>query len=168
LNDLNGRANFGLSRVLYARGNSAEALMEITRAEQTYADSHEEVLRGRILEQMGNNDEAVKAYRHSLVLDPTLSTPQGDIDRLNRKHLMSLMPRRSMTVVFGLARTGTLYGRLPPLDGPFDSAPIERRCRKACRIQGRLYFCSFRIFHIVPEKIISCEAGGTVHASSIL
>ena len=76
LNDLNGLAHFGLSRVLYAQRRSMEALEEIGRAERTYADSHEEFLRALILEQMGNKEEALKAYRHALWLDPTLGGVQ--------------------------------------------------------------------------------------------
>ena len=84
LNDLNGRAHFGLSRVLYSRGRSVEALEEIVRAERTYADSHQEVLRARILDQMGRNSEALAAYRHALWLDPTLTSVQEDIERLSK------------------------------------------------------------------------------------
>jgi len=83
-NDLNGRARFGLSRVLYSRGPSSEALDEILQAERTYTDSHQEVLRARILDQMGKNSEALAAYRHALWLDPTLTSIQEDIDRLSR------------------------------------------------------------------------------------
>jgi tetratricopeptide (TPR) repeat protein len=79
LDDLNGRAHFGLSRVLYCRDRSWEALEEISRAERTYADSHQEVLRARILEQMGRDSEALAAYRHALWLDPTLTSIQADI-----------------------------------------------------------------------------------------
>jgi tetratricopeptide (TPR) repeat protein len=84
LNGLNGRAHFGLSRVLYSRGRSSEALEEILRAERTYTDSHQEVLRARILEQMGRNSEALAANRHALWLDPTLTSLQEDIERLSR------------------------------------------------------------------------------------
>jgi len=84
LNDLNGRAHFGLSRVHYSRDRSSEALEEIARAERTYTDSHQEVLRARILDQMGRNSEALAAYRHALWLDPTLTSVQPDIDRLSQ------------------------------------------------------------------------------------
>jgi len=84
LNDLNGRAHFGLSRVLYSRSSFAPALEEVLKGEQTYTDSHQEVLRGRILDQMGRNSEALAAYRHALWLDPTLTSIQEDIDRLNK------------------------------------------------------------------------------------
>ena len=84
LNDLNGRAHFGLSRVLYSRGCYSEALEEIVRAERTYADSHQEVLRARILDQVGKSSEALAAYRHALWLDPTLTSPQEDIERLSQ------------------------------------------------------------------------------------
>jgi O-antigen ligase len=83
-NDLNGRAHFGLSRVLYSRGRSSQAWEEIVRAERTYTDSHQEVLRARILEQMGSNSEALAAYRHALWLDPTLTSVQEDIERLSK------------------------------------------------------------------------------------
>jgi tetratricopeptide (TPR) repeat protein len=83
-NDLNGRAHFGLSRVLYSRGRSPEALEEILRAERTYTDSHQEVLRARILDQIGKNGEALAAYRHALWLDPTLTSVQEDIERLGK------------------------------------------------------------------------------------
>jgi O-antigen ligase len=83
LNDLNGRAHFGLSRVLSSRGHAAEALEEIVRAERTYTDSHQEVLRARILEQLGRYDEALAANRHALWMDPTLTSVQDDINRLS-------------------------------------------------------------------------------------
>jgi cytochrome c-type biogenesis protein CcmH/NrfG len=53
------------------------------RAEQTYTDSHQEVLRARILEQMDRGDDALAAYRHAAWLDPTLTTIQADIERLS-------------------------------------------------------------------------------------
>jgi tetratricopeptide (TPR) repeat protein len=80
LNDLNGRAHFGLSRVLYSRDCSFAALGEILRAERTYADSHQEVLRARILDQMGRDSEALAAYRHAFWLDPSLTSVQKDIE----------------------------------------------------------------------------------------
>ena len=86
LNDLNGRAHFGLSRVLYSRDRTSEALAEIVRAERTYTDSHQEVLRARILDQMARNSEALAAYRHALWLDPTLTSVQEDIERLRKAH----------------------------------------------------------------------------------
>jgi O-antigen ligase len=84
LNDMNGRAHFGLSRVLYSHNRSSEALEEILRAERTYADSHQEVLCARILDQMGRYSEALAAYRHALWLDPTLTSVQEDIQRLSQ------------------------------------------------------------------------------------
>jgi len=84
LNDLNGRAHFGLSRVLYLRGRYLEALDEILRAERTYADSHQEVLRARALEQLGRDSEALAAYRHALWLDLTLVSIHDDIKRLSQ------------------------------------------------------------------------------------
>jgi tetratricopeptide (TPR) repeat protein len=83
-NPLNGRAHFGSSRVLYLRGCFPGALEQIMLAERTYADSHQEVLRARILDQMGRGPEALAAYRHALWLDPTLTSVQADIDRLSR------------------------------------------------------------------------------------
>jgi tetratricopeptide (TPR) repeat protein len=83
-NDLNGRAHFGLSRVLSSRGRAAEALEEIVRAERTYTDSHQEVLRALILEQMGRKQEALAAYHHAFWLDPTLTSGPEDIDRLSK------------------------------------------------------------------------------------
>jgi len=84
LNNLNGRAHFGLSRVLYSQGHSSEALAEVVRAERTYTDSHQEVLRALILEQMGRSSEALAAYRRALWLDPTLSSVQDSIARLSK------------------------------------------------------------------------------------
>jgi O-antigen ligase len=84
LNELNGRARFGLSRVLSSQGRASEALEEIARAERTYTDSHEEVLRALILEQMGRNEEALAADRHALWLDPTLTSVQSNIERLSK------------------------------------------------------------------------------------
>ena len=69
---LNGRAHFGLSRVLYATNRPAEALQEITLAEQAYSDPSEEALRARILATLGRKGEALAAYRHALWLDPAL------------------------------------------------------------------------------------------------
>ena len=84
LNALNGRAHFGLSRMLYQTDHLHEALREVVRGEQTYADSHQEVLRARILERMNNREEALGAYRHALWLDPTLTTPHEGIQRLSK------------------------------------------------------------------------------------
>ncbi len=85
LNVLNGRAHFGLSRVLYQTNHFPEALREVVLGEQTYADLHQEVLRARILDQMNNRVEALAAYRHALWLDPTLTTPQEGIQRLSKE-----------------------------------------------------------------------------------
>jgi hypothetical protein len=81
---LNGQAHFGLSRVLYALHRSAEALHEITLAEQTYSDPNEEVLRARILAKMGRNEEAVSAYHHALWLDPALSGLEEEMQHLGQ------------------------------------------------------------------------------------
>jgi O-antigen ligase len=84
LNRWNGPAHFGLSRVLYSTARPAEALAEVTLAERTYTDSHQEVLRGYILAWMNRSNEALAAYRHALWLDPTLTSVQGEIDRLSQ------------------------------------------------------------------------------------
>ncbi len=83
LNPLNGRAHFGLSRVCYLSGRFPEALQEVVLAEQTYTDSHQEVLRARILDRLEMDEEALAAYRHALWLDPTLTSVQADIERLS-------------------------------------------------------------------------------------
>jgi tetratricopeptide (TPR) repeat protein len=83
LNPSNGRAHFGLSRVYYMAQRFSEALEEVVRAERTYTDSHQEVLRARILEQMGSGDDALAAYRRAVWLDPTLTSIQADIERLS-------------------------------------------------------------------------------------
>jgi tetratricopeptide (TPR) repeat protein len=85
LNRLNGRAHFGLSRVYYLSGRFPEAWQEVMLAEQTYTDSHQAVLRARILDQMGRGPEALAAYRHALWLDPTLTSVQADIERLRQR-----------------------------------------------------------------------------------
>jgi O-antigen ligase len=82
LNALNGLAHFGLSRVLCSTARPSEALMEIGLAERTYTDSHEEVLRGHVLNQLNRRFEALAAYRNALRLDPTLTNVQAEIDRL--------------------------------------------------------------------------------------
>jgi tetratricopeptide (TPR) repeat protein len=81
---LNGRLHFGLARVLYLGERYPEALGEIPRAERTFADSHLEVLKARIQDQMGLAGPALATYRHALALDPTLKTVQADIERLSR------------------------------------------------------------------------------------
>ncbi len=83
LNPLNGQAHFGLSRVCYLSGRFPEALQEVVLAEQTYTDSHQEVLRARILDRLDRGEEALVAYRHALWLDPTLTSVQADIERLS-------------------------------------------------------------------------------------
>jgi O-antigen ligase len=82
LDPLNGRLHFGLARVLFSTDQPAEALAETLRAERTYRDSHIEVLKARILDQMGAASPALQTYRHALALDPTLKTVQADIQRL--------------------------------------------------------------------------------------
>ncbi len=82
---LNGRLHYGLARVLYLRGKFPTALAEAQLAERTYRDSHLEVLKGRVQDQMGLAAPALETYRHALALDPTLKTVQGDIERLSSR-----------------------------------------------------------------------------------
>ena len=82
LDPLNGRLHFALARALFSTDQAAEALAETLRAERTYRDSHIEVLKARILDQMGAASPALETYRHALALDPTLKTVQADIKRL--------------------------------------------------------------------------------------
>jgi O-antigen ligase len=84
LNPLNGRLHFGLARVYYLTHRFPEALTEVMLAEHTYADSHLEVLKGRIQDQMGMGRAALATYRHALELDPTLKSVQADIARLSK------------------------------------------------------------------------------------
>jgi tetratricopeptide (TPR) repeat protein len=79
---LNGRLHFALARVLFSTDQPAEALAETLRTERTYRDSHIEVLKARLLDQMGAARLALETYRHALALDPTLKTVQADIQRL--------------------------------------------------------------------------------------
>jgi tetratricopeptide (TPR) repeat protein len=116
LNDLNGRAHFGLSRLLYSRGRSLEALEEIVRAERTYADSQQEVLRARILGQLGRNSEALAAYRHALWLDPVLTCVQEDIERFSK----ALHP--AFYISHPLPSRGMFQGSRASLERP--SAPL--------------------------------------------
>ena len=81
---LNGRAHFGLSRVLSSTDRPTEALLEITLAEQTYADPNEEVLCARILARLGRGAEALAAYHHALWLDPKLSGVEEELQRLGQ------------------------------------------------------------------------------------
>jgi len=82
LDPLNGRLHFGLARALFSTDQPAEALAETLRAGRTHRDSHIEVLKARILDQMGAVSPALETYRHALALDPTLKTVQADIERL--------------------------------------------------------------------------------------
>ncbi len=79
----NGRAHFGLARVLYQQDELPEALAEIRLAERTYRDSHLEVLKARVADRMGLPRFALQCYRRALALDPTLKTVQADIKRLS-------------------------------------------------------------------------------------
>jgi Flp pilus assembly protein TadD len=71
-----------LARALFAQERHAEALAEVLRAERTVADAHLEVLRARILDQMGASSAALAAYRHALWLNPRLQSVPADIRRL--------------------------------------------------------------------------------------
>lgn len=84
LNPLNGRLHFGLARILYFQDKFPEALREVLQAKRTYRDSHLEVLKARIEDQMGLSAAALESYRRALALDPTLRTVQADIERLRR------------------------------------------------------------------------------------
>jgi O-antigen ligase len=77
-----GRLHYGLARALFVQGRHAEALTEVLRAESTVADAHLEVLRARILDQMGESSRALQAYQHALWLNPHLRTVPADIRRL--------------------------------------------------------------------------------------
>lgn len=79
-----GRLHYGLARALYVQGQYPEALAEALRAERTYADSHLEVLKARIQDQMGFRSPALEAYRHALWLNPTLKSVRADIERLSK------------------------------------------------------------------------------------
>jgi len=79
-----GRLHYGLARALYAQGQYPEALAEALRAERTCADSHLEVLKARIQDQMGYRSPALEAYRHALWLNPTLKSVPADIERLTK------------------------------------------------------------------------------------
>jgi putative inorganic carbon (HCO3(-)) transporter len=77
-----GRLHYGLARALFVQGRYPEALTHVLRAEPTVADAHLEVLRARILDQMGASSAALDAYRHALWLDPRLKSVPADIRRL--------------------------------------------------------------------------------------
>jgi hypothetical protein len=62
-------------------------LAEVLLAERTFADSHLEVLKARIQDQMGLAGPALASYRHALALDPTLKSVQADIERLSSTQL---------------------------------------------------------------------------------
>ena len=79
-----GRLHYGLARALYVQENYPTALAEALKAERTIADSHLEVLKARIQDQMGYRSLALEAYRHALRLDPTLRSVRADIERLSR------------------------------------------------------------------------------------
>jgi tetratricopeptide (TPR) repeat protein len=87
LDTLNGRLRFGLARALYSARRFPEALAETLGAERTYRDSHIEVLKARILDEMRAVSLALVTYRHALALDPTLKTVQADIQRLEASGL---------------------------------------------------------------------------------
>ncbi len=77
-----GRLHYGLARTLFVQERYPEALGEVLRARPTVADAHLEVLRARILDQMGFASPALAAYRHALWLNPTLRSVPPDIERL--------------------------------------------------------------------------------------
>ena len=79
-----GRLHYGLARALYVQEQYPAALAEALKAERTMADSHLEVLKARIQDQMGYRSPALEAYRHALWLDPTLKSVRADIERLSR------------------------------------------------------------------------------------
>jgi len=81
---LDGRLHYGLARALYIKGRLPEALTEVLLAERTFADSHLEVLKARIQDQMGLATPALETYRHALALDPTLKSVRADIERLSK------------------------------------------------------------------------------------
>ena len=81
---LNGWLHFGLARALFIQRKLPEALAEVLLAEHTFADSHLEVLKARIQDQMGLATPALETYRHALALDPTLKSVQADIERLSK------------------------------------------------------------------------------------
>ena len=83
---LHGRLRYGLARTLYLKGRFPEALTEVLLAERTFADSHLEVLKARIQDQMSLVDPALETYRHALALDPTLKSVRADIERLSSAH----------------------------------------------------------------------------------
>jgi hypothetical protein len=78
-----GRLHYGLARSLFVQARHAEALAEVLRAERSVADAHLEVLRARILDQMGQSSYALAAYRHALWLNPRLKSVPADIQRLS-------------------------------------------------------------------------------------
>jgi O-antigen ligase len=80
---LHGRLRYGLARALYLQEMYPAALAEAELAGRTYADSHLEVLKARIQDQMGLAGPALETYRHALALDPTLKSVQADIERLS-------------------------------------------------------------------------------------
>jgi hypothetical protein len=75
LHGAQGRRHFSLARALFLRGRLAEALSEVLVAKRTFADPNIDVRQARILDHMAER---------ALVLDPTLTTVQGDIARLSR------------------------------------------------------------------------------------
>lgn len=79
-----GRIHYGLARALYVQEKYPAALAEALKAERTMADSHLEVLKARIQDQMGYGSPALEAYRHALRLDPTLKSVRADIERLTQ------------------------------------------------------------------------------------
>jgi O-antigen ligase len=81
---LHGRLHYGLARALFIQGKLPEALAEVLLAQRTFADSHLEVLKARIQDQIGLAAPALETYRHALALDPTLKSVRADIERLQK------------------------------------------------------------------------------------
>ncbi|MGH9650175.1 MAG: tetratricopeptide repeat protein, partial [Terriglobales bacterium] len=79
-----GPLHYGLARALFLQGQLSGALAEALRAELTIADSHLEVLKARIQDQMGYRSPALEAYRHAMWLNPTLKSVPADIERLSK------------------------------------------------------------------------------------
>lgn len=84
---LHGRLHYGLARALYIQAKYSSALTEVLLAERTFTDSHLEVLKARIQDQMGFAGPALETYRHASALDPTLKSVRADIERLRSGHL---------------------------------------------------------------------------------
>ncbi|MFB3921434.1 MAG: O-antigen ligase family protein [Terriglobia bacterium] len=78
-----GPLHYALARSLYVQRQYVAALAEALVAGYTVSDSHLEVLKARIQDQMGFRSPALEAYRHALRLDPTLKSVRADVERLS-------------------------------------------------------------------------------------